>query len=372
MSTNSLFREADFKSYLVKEAGLKENTAASYVSYIKTLDRDFITQKVSHDGLSRLEILLGNLPDRAFAFVQSVLETVKEAKRSKDESLMPIVGLQNGYSALSQYYNFLVANYYGKSKPHSGEDDEVETIEDTVDEDSDDVIVFSKDDLVKRIRGRLVTQDRPGLFSIRLINSIFNGYQQQGEQIENRIRTFYPKFESFAAFIRNWISEMFDTTKVLSKDDCFFMRDVYAFELYPKSKVVKVMMESGYKFTLYTRKHPDSEERVPMTEGMRTMRLRSITLEHAPSMLSILQNNASRLQGIGALSAKMTQLMKEHDIPKCPWFGALRELQYMISFQDIEDYISDIVKDLLFIKEQAHIELMGDKFNVNRGNNMEK
>lgn len=42
----------------------------------------------------------------------------------------------------------------GKSKPHSGEDDEVETIEDTVDEDSDDkVIVFSKDDLVKRIRG---------------------------------------------------------------------------------------------------------------------------------------------------------------------------------------------------------------------------
>lgn len=32
---------------------------------------------------------------------------------------------------------------------------------------------------------------------------------------------------------------MFDTTKVLSKDDCFFMRDVYAFELYPKSKVVK-------------------------------------------------------------------------------------------------------------------------------------
>ena len=237
MSTNSLFREADFKSYLVKEAGLKENTAASYVSYIKTLDRDFITQKVSHDGLSRLEILLGNLPNRAFAFVQSVLETVKEAKRSKDESLMPIVGLQNGYSALSQYYNFLVANYYGKSKPHNGEDDEVEAVVNKVDENSDDVVVFSKDDLVKRIRGRLVTQDRPGLFSIRLINSIFNGYQQQGEQIENRIRTFYPKFESFAAFIRNWISEMFDTTKVLSKDDCFFMRDVYAFELYPKSKL---------------------------------------------------------------------------------------------------------------------------------------
>ena len=60
--------------------------------------------------------------------------------------------------------------------------------------------------------------------------------------------------------------------------------------------------------------------------------------------------------------------MKENNINIQPWKEAIRKLRQLILFDDIKDYADDIVRDLLFIKEKGHIELMGDLFNTNPGN----
>lgn len=98
------------------------------------------------------------------------------------------------------------------------------------------------------------------------------------------------------------------------------------------------------------------------------MKLESITLEHTPTMFSILQDNSERLQGIKKMADLMQKEMKGNDITVQPWGKAITKLRQLISFEDIKDYADDIVRDLLFIKEKGHIELMGDLFNTNPGN----
>ena len=64
----------------------------------------------------------------------------------------------------------------------------------------------------------------------------------------------------------------------------------------------------------------------------------------------------------------MQKEMEGNDITVQPWDKAITKLRQLISFEDIKDYADDIVRDLLFIKEKGHIELMGDLFNTNPGN----
>ena len=367
-----LFKADELKKYLVKDAGLQENTATSYVSYIKATDRDLISKTPYKGIIADLKNSLANRTSKTLALLQSILETVEETKRLKDENLMSAKDLNNGCSALKQYLKFLRKQYSDKvnteevSVADEELDKEVEEIEAMT--ESSDVQIITKEELRKAFILRLSTQDRPAQFSIKLIAGIFKKQKDENGVIENSIRTFYPLFKSFAEFVDTWVTEVFDTIKVLSKDDEFFMRDVNAFELWPQANTVNVIMNSGYKFTMYTHKNQNSSERIPMNEGMRAMKLESITLEHTPTMLSILQENSERLQGIKKMADLMQMGMKENNINIQPWKEAIRKLRQLILFDDIKDYADDIVRDLLFIKEKGHIELMGDLFNTNPGN----
>lgn len=367
-----LFKADEFKKYLVKDAGLQENTATSYISYIKAIDRDLISKTPYKGIIADLKDNLASCPSKTLALLQSIQETVEETKRIKDETFMSTKELNNGCSALKQYLKFLRKQYSDKvnteevSVADEELDKEVEEIETMT--ESGNVTIKTKEDLRKAFILRLSTQDRPAQFSIKLIAGIFKKQKDENGVIENSIRTFYPRFKSFADFVDTWVSEVFDTIKVLSKDDEFFMRDVNAFELWPQANTVNVIMDSGYKFTLYTHKNQNSSDRIPMSEGMRAMILKKITLEHTPTMLSILQDNSERLQGIKKMADLMQKEMKENNITVQPWDKAIKKLRQLISFEDIKDYADDIVRDLLFIKEKGHIELMGDLFNTNPGN----
>ena len=351
---------------------MQENTATSYVSYIKATDRDLISKTPYKGIIADLKNSLANRTSKTLALLQSILETVEETKRLKDETRMSAKDLNNGCSALKQYLKFLRKQYSDKvnteevSVADEELDKEVEEIEAMT--ESSDVQIITKEELRKAFILRLSTQDRPAQFSIKLIAGIFKKQKDENGVIENSIRTFYPLFKSFAEFVDTWVTEVFDTIKVLSKDDEFFMRDVNAFELWPQANTVNVIMNSGYKFTMYTHKNQNSSERIPMNEGMRAMKLESITLEHTPTMLSILQENSERLQGIKKMADLMQMGMKENNINIQPWKEAIRKLRQLILFDDIKDYADDIVRDLLFIKEKGHIELMGDLFNTNPGN----
>ena len=64
----------------------------------------------------------------------------------------------------------------------------------------------------------------------------------------------------------------------------------------------------------------------------------------------------------------MQKEMKENNITALSWDKVIIKLRQLISFEEIKDYADDIIRDLLFIKEKGHIELMGDLFNTNPGN----
>ena len=75
-----LFKADEFKKYLVKDAGLQENTATSYVSYIKATDRDLISKTPYKGIIADLKNSLASRTSKTLALLQSILETAEETK----------------------------------------------------------------------------------------------------------------------------------------------------------------------------------------------------------------------------------------------------------------------------------------------------
>lgn len=106
-----------------------------------------------------------------------------------------------------------------------------------------------------------------------------------------------------------------------------------------------------------------------MGESMKSFNLQGITIEHVIPMFNILQDNINYLEGLKRLSQLIEEKIKQHHLELLSWKETTKQLRKLISFDEIRNIGMLLRHDLTFISQCSQLELMGSKYNINRGKN---
>ena len=384
MAYTEFYKEQKFQDYLVyeREVNLQENTARSYLSFIRSAYNNFFENNPRTKGyVAELQsnLYAGRLQD-ACRLLSKMIDILFECKREHDETFMKYKDMHNSGSALRAYRAYLSYIMDNKEReylafePQIVDNDESESDEETffsaeiqkeLASKKEGVVFFDRSELEKCLKGRLSSQDRSGYFSIRLISKLFSDRGVQDGELERSVRANYPKFQSFPHFVEQWLEECAQGINLYVDEGNtnLFIRDVAAMEIDITNNEVFVLMDSGRRHRLYS--ITSDGEIVSMVESMRNLKLKDITIEHVPTFKSFYEEHRQELSGLSALEELMSKTLAAAGIPNNPWKDAVKYLRKQIRFEDIEEYAEQIVLDMLYIKESIRLELKGSKFNTN-------
>lgn len=384
MAYTEFYKEQKFQDYLVyeREVNLQENTARSYLSYIRSAYNNFFENNPHTKGyVAELQsnLYAGRLQD-ACRLLSKMIDILFECKREHDETFMKYKDMHNSGSALRAYRAYLSYIMDNKEReylafePQIVDNDESESdeeaffgagIQEELGSKKEGVVFFDRSELEKCLKGRLSSQDRSGYFSIRLISKLFSDRGVQDGELERSVRANYPKFQSFPHFVEQWLEECAQGINLYVDEGNtnLFIRDVAAMEIDITNNEVFVLMDSGRRHRLYS--ITSDGEIVSMVESMRNLKLKDITIEHVPTFKSFYEEHRQELSGLSALEELMSKTLAAAGIPNNPWKDAVKYLRKQIRFEDIEEYAEQIVLDMLYIKESIRLELKGSKFNTN-------
>ena len=384
MAYTEFYKEQKFQDYLVyeREVNLQENTARSYLSFIRSAYNNFFENNPRTKGyVAELQsnLYAGRLQD-ACRLLSKMIDILFECKREHDETFMKYKDMHNSGSALRAYRAYLSYIMDNKEReylafePQIVDNDESESdeeaffgagIQEELGSKKEGVVFFDRSELEKCLKGRLSSQDRSGYFSIRLISKLFSDRGVQDGELERSVRANYPKFQSFPHFVEQWLEECAQGINLYVDEGNtnLFIRDVAAMEIDITNNEVFVLMDSGRRHRLYS--ITSDGEIVSMVESMRNLKLKDITIEHVPTFKSFYEKHRQELSGLSALEELMSKTLAAAGIPNNPWKDAVKYLRKKIRFEDIEEYAEQIVLDMLYIKESIRLELMGSKFNTN-------
>jgi len=384
MAYTEFYKEQKFQDYLVyeREVNLQENTARSYLSFIRSAYNNFFENNPRTKGyVAELQsnLYAGRLQD-ACRLLSKMIDILFECKREHDETFMKYKDMHNSGSALRAYRAYLSYIMDNKEReylafePQIVDNDESESdeeaffgagIQEELGSKKEGVVFFDRSELEKCLKGRLSSQDRSGYFSIRLISKLFSDRGVQDGELERSVRANYPKFQSFPHFVEQWLEECAQGINLYVDEGNtnLFIRDVAAMEIDITNNEVFVLMDSGRRHRLYS--ITSDGEILSMVESMRNLKLKDITIEHVPTFKSFYEGHRQELSGLSALEELMSKTLAAAGIPNSPWKDAVKYLCKQIRFEDIEKYAEQIVLDMLYIKESIRLELMGSKFNTN-------
>ena len=384
MAYTEFYKEQKFQDYLVyeREVNLQENTARSYLSYIRSAYNNFFENNPHTKGyVAELQsnLYAGRLQD-ACRLLSKMIDILFECKSEHDETFMKYKDMNNSVSALRAYRAYLSYIMDNKEREHLAietqivDNDESESdeeaffgagIQEELGSKKEGVVFFDRSELESRLKFRLSSQDRPGYFSIRLISKLFSDRGVQDGELERSVRANYSKFQSFPHFVEQWLEECAQGINLYVDEGNtnLLMRDVAAMEIDITNNEVFVLMDSGRRHRLYS--VTSDGEIVSMVESMRNLQLDDITIEHVPTFKSFYEGHRQELSGLSALEELMSKTLAAAGIPNSPWKDAVKYLCKQIRFEDIEEYAEQIVLDMLYIKESIRLELMGSKFNTN-------
>ena len=384
MAYTEFYKEQKFQDYLVyeREVNLQENTARSYLSFIRSAYNNFFENNPRTKGyVAELQsnLYAGRLQD-ACRLLSKMIDILFECKREHDETFMKYKDMHNSGSALRAYRAYLSYIMDNKEREHLAiETQIVDNDESESDEEAffsaeiqkelaskkEGVVFFDRSELENRLKFRLSSQDRSGYFSIRLISKLFSDRGVQDGELERSVRANYPKFQSFPHFVEQWLEECAQGINLYVDEGNtnLFIRDVAAMEIDITNNEVCVLMDSGRRHRLYS--ITSDGEIVSMVESMRNLKLKDITIEHVPTFKSFYEEHRQELSGLSALEELMSKTLAVAGIPNNPWKDAVKYLRKQIRFEDIEEHAEQIVLDMLYIKESIRLELKGSKFNTN-------
>lgn len=384
MAYTEFYKEQKFQDYLVyeREVNLQENTARSYLSYIRSAYNNFFENNPHTKGyVAELQsnLYAGRLQD-ACRLLSKMIDILFECKSEHDETFMKYKDMNNSVSALRAYRAYLSYIMDNKEREHLAietqivDNDESESdeeaffgagIQEELGSKKEGVVFFDRSELESRLKFRLSSQDRPGYFSISLISKLFSDRGVQDGELERSVRANYSKFQSFPHFVEQWLEECAQGINLYVDEGNtnLLMRDVAAMEIDITNNEVFVLMDSGRRHRLYS--VTSDGEIVSMVESMRNLQLDDITIEHVPTFKSFYEGHRQELSGLSALEELMSKTLAAAGIPNSPWKDAVKYLCKQIRFEDIEEYAEQIVLDMLYIKESIRLELMGSKFNTN-------
>lgn len=384
MAYTEFYKEQKFQDYLVyeREVNLQENTARSYLSFIRSAYNNFFENNPRTKGyVAELQsnLYAGRLQD-ACRLLSKMIDILFECKREHDETFMKYKDMHNSGSALRAYRAYLSYIMDNKEReylafePQIVDNDESESdeeaffgagIQEELGSKKEGVVFFDRSELEKCLKGRLSSQDRSGYFSICLISKLFSDRGVQDGELERSVRANYPKFQSFPHFVEQWLEECAQGINLYVDEGNtnLFIRDVAAMEIDITNNEVFVLMDSGRRHRLYS--ITSDGEIVSMVESMRNLKLKDIMIEHVPTFKSFYEEHRQELSGLSALEELMSKTLAAAGIPNNPWKDAVKYLRKQIRFEDIEEYAEQIVLDMLYIKESIRLELKGSKFNTN-------
>ena len=384
MAYTEFYKEQKFQDYLVyeREVNLQENTARSYLSYIRSAYNNFFENNPHTKGyVAELQsnLYAGRLQD-ACRLLSKMIDILFECKSEHDETFMKYKDMNNSGSALRAYRAYLSYIMDNKEREHLAietqivDNDESESdgeaffgaeIQKELASKKQGVVFFDRRELESRLKFRLSSQDRSGYFSIRLISKLFSDRGVQDGELERSVRANYPKFQSFPHFVEQWLEDCAQGINLYVDEGNtnLLMRDVAAMEIDITNNEVFVLMDSGRRHRLYS--VTSDGEIVSMVESMRNLQLDDITIEHVPTFKSFYEEHRQELSGLSALEELMSKTLAAAGIPNNPWKDAVKYLCKQIRFEDIEEYAEQIVLDMLYLKESIRLELMGSKFNTN-------
>lgn len=384
MAYTEFYKEQKFQDYLVyeREVNLQENTARSYLSYIRSAYNNFFENNPHTKGyVAELQsnLYAGRLQD-ACRLLSKMIDILFECKSEHDETFMKYKDMNNSLSALRAYRAYLSYIMDNKEREYLVfetqivDNDESESdgeaffgaeIQKELASKKEGVVFFDRRELESRLKFRLSSQDRSGYFSIRLISKLFSDRGVQDGELELSVRANYPKFQSFPHFVEQWLEECAQGINLYVDEGNtnLLMRDVAAMEIDITNNEVLVLMDSGRRHRLYS--VTSDGEIVSMVESMRNLQLDDITIEHVPTFKSFYEEHRQELSGLSALEELMSKTLAAAGIPNNPWKDAVKYLRKQIRFEDIEEYAEQIVLDMLYIKESIRLELKGSKFNTN-------
>ena len=384
MAYTEFYKEQKFQDYLVyeREVNLQENTARSYLSFIRSAYNNFFENNPRTKGyVAELQsnLYAGRLQD-ACRLLSKMIDILFECKSEHDETFMKYKDMNNSVSALRAYRAYLSYIMDNKEREHLAfetqivDNDESESdgeaffgaeIQKELASKKEGVVFFDRSKLESRLKFRLSSQDRPGYFSIRLISKLFSDRGVQDGELERSVRANYPKFQSFPHFVEQWLEECAQGINLYVDEGNtnLLMRDVAAMEIDITNNEVFALMDSGRRHRLYS--ITSDGEIVSMVESMRNLTLKDITIEHVPTFKSFYEGHRQELSGLSALEELMSKTLDAAGISNSTWKDAVKYLRKQIRFEDIEEYAEQIVLDMLYIKESIRLELKGSKFNTN-------
>lgn len=359
MKNKFLLRE-EFKEWLITIGQFPIPSANSYLSYVAGADRAFIIHSDIIEGntnlfeLLRVHVENGNYSSMDHAIIDIVNDLYKENIDIKLNT--PISTISKWRSALFQYREFLydyveihtdmVAEVDVNEKYYPIDDFENINSEETKSENFLNTIVgledledlqFTKSDLYKNFRFRIITQDRfykPIFYPISFIK-----------------RLLYSKDEKH--FIDKWVENLLDNINLHLAEETIKLKDIA--ELKIDNGKIYVKHNDGFKL-LYT-KLSDNINIKPFDAKL----LKKIAIDHDKPLYDIMVENKNNLETFDQISIELKKFLD----------GTINSKKLKIAYNHVlnSEYVNNInienlKKELELLSSKTSLQLMDSKENL--------
>lgn len=351
---NIFFLKKEFNEWLIKDQGKTSGSAGSYCSYISGINKTVLLTGRGGENIKLFEAIEKYIKDQKsviFIIESFINELQKEC--AAEILRRPEKTIRNWRSGLTSYGSF-ISDYIADNIVVSDID------YDLTDEDDDIAIsnaeqatslnssnntnyIYSKEDLYKVFKFRLITQDRyysDIYYPIGLIK-----------------RLFYIKKEN--EFFDNWLDTILDNVEVLIENSKISLKSISSLEI--RNQNVYITSDKK-KMTIFTESF-SNKKNIPFKVNS----LKQITLDHKIPLYHIMADNKLQLITFQQLTSEVNKYIKGKVT-----FKKLRATYNPIMNGDFIDAINFIKlkSELSLISSKTDIQLMDRTENTKKGKNL--
>lgn len=365
MKNTFLLRE-EFKVWLTTIGQFPLPSAKSYLSYVAGADKTFIISSDIIEGETNLfELLKVHVESGdTFGMDNAIINIINELyEKNIDKKLnTPISTIGKWRSALFQYREFLYDYIETKidtieeENKITEENNVIENFEDfnlieTSSEDSETIIVgleemsdfvYSKNDLYKNFRFRIITQDR-------FYNQIFY-------PIRFIKRFLYSRGEK--QFIDQWVENLLDNIEVHLDNHKIKLKEITELSISNRKVFVK---HDGISKQVFT-KLSDNIKLAPFN----VKQLSKIAIDHEKPLFHIMLENMENLKTFDEITVELKKHLSGTVNPK-----KLKLAYNIVLNSDIINHlnIENLKKELDFLSSKTNLQLMDSGENGSKNKN---
>lgn len=353
---NSLYREEDFLEW-VQEMGNELNTARSYISKIKGVNRKIFCK--NKKGVDLLSLAAGCLcngqESRAFDLLLR-LESILTARiESGNDDEMPLSTLIDSRTAFRAYIRFLQQEAF---QDVDGDDDSELQTDETVGVEASlkDVIRFDYDNLAFWFRRRLLTQDRFSESKEVFLPMYFL------KRLFALSQDTCPGNGNYRWFNR-WIDDSIAEITVLTDKGDYMLADIDGLEIHPQSRRVMVLLPDRQKATVWT--ETATGQRVPMQESA----LNTIHIDHTPPLARTLSDHAGQLPSLRRITEIIRECARRNHLAIKKENFAKIATELFLDFEtsmEMESLIPSLKEELTLIRKASTLKLMSATYNLRK------